>query len=214
MSSNSEPGRVAVPAGRALASGQHHSWWTIALHWGSVVAIVVSVAAALWWDFIEDQALRVVLMNVHRQVGLVVLVAWVLRLMVRFRVGMADHSGESAAWMRWAAQAAHLALYALLLAMVLLGLALSNAHNVQITLFGMFPLPMLVGEDSDLAEALTDYHVWGAWALLALVAAHVAAACWHHWVRRDGVLVAMLPLAKLSGEVGDVEWNESTRRPV
>ncbi len=196
MSSVSESSGLRPLLGRVEVSSTRHSWPTIVLHWGSVLAIVISVGAALWWDFSEDKTLRALLMNVHRQLGLVVMVAWVLRLLVRWRTGWVDHAGTMVWWMRWAAQLAHLALYALLLAMVLLGLALSNAHNVQVSLFGLFPLPMLVAEDSDLADVLTDYHVWGAWALLALVVLHIAAACWHHWVRRDGVLAAMLPIVK------------------
>jgi cytochrome b561 len=181
---------------RTTTAKRHHSPWTIALHWITVLAIVVCAFAALSRELTEDKTLRIILMDIHRQSGLIVLVAFVLRLAVRFRVGMANHAGEVSALERWAAQLAHVALYVLLLAMPLLGLAVSNAHAVQIKLFGLVPLPMLVGEDADLADTLTDYHTWGAWALLALVVAHVGAACWHHWVRRDGVLTAMLPLVK------------------
>jgi cytochrome b561 len=53
-----------------------------------------------------------------------------------------------------------------------------------------------VADDPDLADVLTDWHAWAAWGLLALLAAHIAAALWHHWVRRDGVLAAMLPLLR------------------
>jgi cytochrome b561 len=187
-------------AGGALADAdagpQRHSAWTIALHWSTVLALVASVSAALWRELIEDKGLRIVLMDVHRQLGLFVLVVLALRLWVRFSVGMADYAGQTTRLERWAAQLAHGALYALLLAMTLLGLAASNAHAVQVKLFGLLTLPSLVEEDSDLADALTDYHGWGAWALLALVTLHVAAACWHHWARRDGVLAAMLPLVK------------------
>jgi cytochrome b561 len=183
---------AAVPA----VIPPRHAKPTIALHWLSVLAIVVSVAAALLRELTEDKGLRVVLMDVHRQVGLLMLVALVLRLMVRFRVGMADHAGTNSTLERRAAQLAHLSLYVMLLVMPLLGLAVSNAHAVQIKLFGLIPLPRLVGEDSDLADQLSDWHVWVAWALLALVLVHMAAACWHHWVKRDGVLAAMLPLVK------------------
>jgi cytochrome b561 len=196
MSSTSKFAADTRAGRRTPAHGARHSTWTIALHWLSVLAIVVSVGAALWWDLTEDKALRIVLMGVHRQLGLLVLVALALRVMVRFGVGLADHSAGSPLWMRWAGHLAHFALYVLLLAMTLLGLALSNAHNVQVELFGLVKLPMLVGEDPDLADVLTEYHVWGAWALLALVLLHVAAACWHHWVRRDDVLVSMLPALK------------------
>jgi cytochrome b561 len=98
--------------------------------------------------------------------------------------------------LRAAAQLAHLALYAMLLTLPILGLAVCNAHGVDVSVFGLFQLPSLVAADPDLADELTDYHVWAAWGLLALVSAHVVAALWHHAVRRDGVLVAMLPALK------------------
>ena len=187
----------APPASASVSTpalSRHHPVWTIALHWCSALAILVSATAALWRELIDDKNLRIVLMDVHRQAGLFILMALALRLMVRFSVGMADHAGEAPILARWAAQLAQLALYALLFLMPVLGMALSNAHAVQVKLFGLIPPPSLVGEDSDLADRLTQYHVWGAWALLALVVVHAGAACWHHCVRRDGVLVAMLPL--------------------
>ena len=187
---------TARAAIRTRPSKDRHSAWTIALHWATVLALVLSITAALWRELIEDKALRIVLMDVHRQLGLFVLVVLLLRLIVRFSAGLADHAGEMPVLMRWAAQLAHVALYGLLFVMTILGLAVSNAHAVQIKLFGLILLPSLVDEDSDLADMLTDYHVWGAWALLALVLAHAGAACWHHWVRHDGVLTAMLPLLK------------------
>jgi len=98
--------------------------------------------------------------------------------------------------MQRAALGAHLALYALLLTLPLLGLATSQAHAVHVRLFGLLQLPMLVPADADLADTLSDWHVWLAWALLVLVALHVAAALWHHAVRRDGVLHAMLPAVR------------------
>jgi cytochrome b561 len=58
---------------------------------------------------------------------------------------------------------------------------------------GVIPLPALVEADSDLADNLTDAHVMLAWSMLALIVMHIAAALWHHYVRRDGVLIAMLP---------------------
>jgi cytochrome b561 len=134
-----------------------------------------------------------VLIDAHRQAGLYVLVAWVLRIAVRLRVGMAEAARDMPRALRWAAKAAHAALYAVLLVLTLLGWAGTSAHGVPLRLFGALPLPNLVDDDPDLADMLTDWHLWTAWLLLGLVVAHVSAACWHHFVRRDDVLRAMLP---------------------
>jgi len=175
---------------------ERHSLWTIVLHWSTVIAMLVATAAVLWREATENEPLRVALMGIHRQAGVFVLVALGLRLAVRFGIGIANHAGDMPWTLRWAARLAHAALYLMLFALPLLGLAASNAHAVQVTLFGLVPLPILVHEDSDLADTLTDYHLWASWGMLLLVVAHVAAACWHHLVRKDGVLAAMLPTVK------------------
>jgi cytochrome b561 len=114
-------------------------------------------------------------------------------------LGFSDQTGQLAALLRWVALMTHLALYAFLIALPLLGWAATSAKGVTLRLFALAPLPGLVAPDPDLADALVDYHMWGAWALLALVAAHAFAALWHHFVRRDGVLAAMLPNSRSPG---------------
>ncbi len=179
-----------------------HSGFTIILHWSTVAAILVAVAAVLVRELIEDDAWRVPLMNIHRQAGLFVLVALALRLIVRFTLGLLDVSHDMPRMLRLAAGAAHASLYAMLLALPLLGWATTSAHGVGLKLFGLMRLPALVRQDSDLADVLDDWHVWTAWGLLALVTMHVVAACWHHYVRRDRVLAAMLPLVRPRRAVG------------
>ncbi len=205
---------------RERARAHRHSAWTIALHWASVIAIVLAAGAALSRELTEAPLLRDLLMTVHRQAGMFVLLALGLRLAARFTFGMKDHAGNLPVLMKLAATMAHLALYAMLLSLPVLGWAVSNAHGVDLKLFGVLPLPSLVQEDSDLADRLTDYHVWASWGLLFLVVAHVAAACWHHLARRDGVLSAMLPLIKQRSprvysvpvEAQDEELRETERK--
>jgi cytochrome b561 len=86
----------------------------------------------------------------------------------------------------------HLALYALLLALPVLGWAMSSASGTPVHFFGL-TLPPILGEDDDLADTLQVWHVNAAWALLVLATVHVAAALWHHFVRRDRTLRMMLP---------------------
>jgi cytochrome b561 len=181
---------------RPAAAMTHHCAATVFLHWGSVTAVVVAVAAIYLRTLFENDAVRLALLTVHRQLGLLVLLGLVLRLAVRFAVGMADHSGEVPAMLRWVATMCHIALYLILAAVPLLGWAATNAHELTLQFLGMFPLPNLVQPDSDLSDLLDDYHKWMAWALGGLVVMHASAALWHHFVRKDSVLRAMLPQSR------------------
>jgi cytochrome b561 len=170
-----------------------HPVLIVALHWGSVLAILVAVAAMFARDAIEDTTARQILLQVHRQLGLAVLVVVGVRILVRLTKSLADHAPGMSTIMRLAARGAHVLLYGLLVALPVVGWALTSAHDIPLSFLGVIHLPKLAAADSELADTLADYHMWLAWALLASVAMHAVAALWHHFVRRDAVLHAMLP---------------------
>ncbi len=165
-----------------------------AIHWISVLAIFFALGLAWLHDISDDDALNANIIGLHRQLGLLVLLLLALRLLARW-THRREHVGEVLpATLRLAGAASHLVLYAMLLAMPLLGWAMTNARGHAVSLFNLISLPALVAADPDLADSLQDWHEWGAWLLIGLVTLHVLAALWHHWVRRDGVLASMLPL--------------------
>jgi len=190
----------------AIIKPTRHPLLVIAMHWGTLLAVVIAVAATFIRDAIEDDTYRQALLQVHRQLGLLVLVVAVWRVAVRIRRNLADYAPDMAFVLRWAAKATHVFLYGLLIALPLVGWALTSAHGIWLSFLGMFRLPMLVAADSEFADTLNDYHIWLAWGLLAIVTAHAAAALWHHFVRRDTVLTAMLP-----GAAGGVQVEDRRR---
>ena len=177
----------------AFVKPTRHPLLVIAMHWGTMLALIVAVAVMFVRDAIENDTARQVLLQVHRQLGLLLLLAAMWRIAVRIRKNLADHAPDMASLLRWSAKATHVLLYGLLLALPLVGWALTSAHGIWLSFFGIFRLPMLVAADSEFADTLSDYHIWLAWGLLAFVIPHAAAALWHHFVRRDTVLTAMLP---------------------
>lgn len=190
-------GRREMPSviGRlSRATASRHAPATIILHWSTVVALVMAVAAIYLRDFTEDKTIRLFLLEGHRQLGLLVMICVPLRIAIRYVLGFANQTAGMAALLRWVAAMTHLALYAALIALPLVGWAATSAKGIKLWLFGFVPMPGLVAPDPDVADALVDFHTWGAWALFALVTAHAGAALWHHVVRRDGVLAAMLPI--------------------
>jgi cytochrome b561 len=170
-----------------------HPALIVGLHWGSLIAILVAVGAMFARDAIEDTSMRQFLLQAHRQLGLVVLVVAWFRIMARLTRRLVDHSHGMSTIMRLAARAAHVLLYGLLIALPVVGWALTSAHDIPLNFLGVIHLPRLASADSEFADTLSDYHIWLAWGLLATVAAHAAAALWHHFIRRDAVLDAMLP---------------------
>lgn len=161
------------------------------LHWFTAACVVAVAALALIRDETAGRVARQWLLEGHRHVGLLILALVLVRIGLRVRLGTLPRIVHSRL-IRLAASLTHAALYATLLAMPLIGWALSNAEGKPVHLFGL-TLPALVAEDEDLADRLLVWHQDVAWALLALVSLHVGAALWHHFVRHDGVLRSMWP---------------------
>lgn len=184
-------------AGDAMAKATTRPRPLIALHWLTVFCLVAAVAFVLIRDQIDARTARQWLLEGHRHFGLFVLLLFLVRVAVRIHLGKLPATADTSRLLRCAAGLTHIALYALLLAQPLLGWALSNAEGKPVHLLGL-TLPALVGADEDLADSLQAWHLDTAWILLALASLHIAAALWHHFVLRDGVLRAMWPRRRQS----------------
>jgi superoxide oxidase len=163
------------------------------LHWATLVVLITAYSLVLARDAFEDEAVCHALLNLHRYVGLAAWGLALLRLVSRSRLPMAPAQTHTPLWERMAAGSTHALLYLLLLGVPLLGWALTSARGQPISLGVLGLLPAWPAKDLDLADTLQDLHELAAWSLAALVGAHAAAALWHHHVRKDAVLVAMLP---------------------
>ena len=93
---------------------------------------------------------------------------------------------------RLAAAGTHWALYALLLAQPIIGWIATSAYPAPIPVFGLFELPPLSSANRALSDRLFALHAGCGIAIAGIVALHVGAACHHHFVRKDRVLLRML----------------------
>lgn len=164
----------------------------VALHWLTVLCLVLAAAVILTRTRIDARPLRNGLLEVHRHLGLCVLVLVAARIALRLRFGRLPKLAQSNRTMRAAAGLTHAALYAAVLLLPLLGWMLSDAQGKRVRFLGA-TLPRLVEPDFDLADQLVVWHQDAAWALLVLALLHVSAALWHHFVLRDAVLRGMWP---------------------
>ncbi|WP_424682813.1 cytochrome b [Frateuria sp. YIM B11624] len=167
----------------------------VVLHWLTVLCLLLAAAVILARTQVDGRPLRHGLLDVHRHLGLCVLLLFALRVASRLRSGGLPDAARPGWPMRAAAALTHAGLYASILVLPLLGWMLSDAQDKPVRFFGL-ALPRLVQPDFDLADQLQAWHREAAWALLALVLLHLLAALWHHFVLRDAVLRGMWPVRR------------------
>lgn len=165
----------------------------IALHWLTVILVTTAVLLVVGRDWLDGDVARQRYLDLHRLVGLSVLAITATRAVVNRVVGAATVHRELPPLFARPAAASHGVLYLLMLTLPLLGWAQWSASGKAMQLFGVLPVPALLGHDRDLAETLSQWHEIAAWTLVALVGAHALAALWHHHFRHDHVLRSMLP---------------------
>jgi len=169
-----------------------YSLTAILLHWLLALAIITAFCVGLYMTGLPFSMERLKLYNWHKWAGVTILVLSAGRLLWRlFHKPPADL--PTPAWQAMAAHATHGLLYTAFFAVPLSGWAYSSAAGFPIVWFGLLPLPDLVAPDKALAETLKQAHHLLAYALAALVLAHVGAALKHHFIDRDGLIKRMLP---------------------
>ena len=172
---------------------QGYSGAAKAIHWLIAVLILLQFVISVLMPDIGPKATSLTLINLHFSVGLLLLILTAIRLANRWRHPVPLDTRDSPAWERRAARATHRVFYFILLVGPFLGWASASAHRMSVTLFGLFTLPDLAQPRARWALTAGDVHAVMMWTLLGLVALHAAAALYHHFVRRDGVLLRMWP---------------------
>lgn len=162
------------------------------LHW--VVAIVLAAALVLAWVLPRKSAPGYdAILELHKAVGMIVLVLVVPRLLWRLGNPVAPAVGLTPLEARLS-ELTHWALYAVMLIIPLTGYLFSSAEGQHIDFFGLFTTASPLPTDRTMSRPLEFIHKTGQYAIYGFVGLHVLAALYHHFVKRDGVLQRMLPL--------------------
>lgn len=132
------------------------------------------------------------LLHLHKPLGIALLALVVIRLLVRFSTRQPPLPADLPPVQVLAAKASHWLLYALMLAMPLLGWAMISAAGDPVMLGSALQLPAIVPANAQLFAFLRKAHGYLAYLLFLTVLVHLAAALFHGLIRRDGVLQSML----------------------
>lgn len=151
-------------------------WGQIArlLHWASAVLMLAALPMGLFVSVLTPSAERGQFMDAHGGIGLAVLALLLLRLLAQ-GASPGPHSPNGAARLN------KLALYLLLLALPLSGLALAAATGAPV-------LGANLPEAVALPPARAAHQIIAA-LFAAALAAHAGAVLWHHFALRDRQLI-------------------------
>jgi len=130
----------------------------------------------------------------HRATGFLILLLIIIRYIIK-RASPAPvplHAGAPGL-QQLAARVVHTLLYVLLVIQPLLGWYATNTWGVKkIPFFFGWHLPKIAEKDREFGNFLLEIHHYVGLFIAALVLLHIAAALFHHFIKKDGVLLRML----------------------
>jgi cytochrome b561 len=163
-----------------------------ALHWitAALVLIMLPLGVVItneWGGPLQDR-----LYDLHRSIGAVIIPLVMLRLGYRLVYPPLPLPEDIPSLQQLAARATHWGLYALLIVQPFVGWVATSAYRAPIVVFGLFELPPIWPQDRPLSGRLFVVHALIGAAIAGLAAVHIGAALYHHFVRKDRVLMRMI----------------------
>lgn len=160
----------------------------ITIHWLSAILIFAAIGTGFQAGNAIDPAIKAGFLRIHIPAAIIALLLTLFRIVWWWFFDRKPLPVKgSPLWQERLARAVHLALYVVILGMIASGIGMIALSGAGPTVFGesTTPLPNFHNYPPRVPHGL------GANLLLALLAAHVGAALYHHFIRRDGLLWRM-----------------------
>ena len=164
-------------------------------HWAIALIILLNLITGVILVNFYSLSKQLNLFIIHEQCGVTVLMLAILRLIWRLTHKYPSLDGLIAKNEILLAKFGHLLLYALMFAIPICGILLSQSSGKHSGLL-WFQLPTLIERDLDLREQLFNLHKYLAILITTIVAGHVIAALKHHFIDKNQILTHMLPWSK------------------
>jgi len=162
------------------------------LHWLIFLLVLIMLPLGYFMQDIADKSLQGQVINVHKLIGLSILVLMILRgLWALSNVKPALHHLPT--WQRLGERAVHWLIYIALITMPIVGWIGSSAAGYYPHLGSLrFALP--VPRSKEIDDVSFSIHNTLAIVIIVLISIHILAALYHYFVKKDNVLQRMLPV--------------------
>ncbi|WP_395300010.1 cytochrome b [Enterobacter sp. ECC-175] len=166
---------------------------SLCLHWIFAIAVYAMFGLGLWmvtlsyYDGWYHQA-----PELHKSIGILLMMGLAIRIVWRHISPPPPPLKSYSTLTRLSAAGAHIALYALLFALLISGYLISTADGKPISVFGLFDVPATLANAGAQADTAGVVHLWLAWSVVILSVLHGLAALKHHFIDKDDTLKRML----------------------
>jgi cytochrome b561 len=162
------------------------------LHWIMAVLVLIMIPLGIvianeWGGPWQER-----LYNLHRSIGATLIPIVLLRLIWRLTHPPAPLPADMPPMQQVAAHATHWMLYGLLVVQPIVGWIATSAYRAPIPVYGLFELPPIWPKNTPLSEQLFWVHGWLGVTIGIVASVHIGAALYHHFVRKDRVLMRMI----------------------
>lgn len=162
------------------------------LHWVTAALVLLMVPLGIVIKNEAGGSAQEFLYNLHKSIGATLIPIVLVRLFYRLNNPPPPLPDDIPAIQKFAAHATHWALYVLILAQPIVGYIMTSAYPAPVPFFGLFNLPAIWPANRALSEQLSVVHLYLGIAIAVVAAMHIGAALFHHFVRRDRVLMRMI----------------------
>jgi superoxide oxidase len=167
---------------------------TLAFHWVTVVLVLGLFTTAIWHAYSHDDVLRVLLLRIHRSLGVTVWTTTVLRLVWRkTNAKLPPFPDDMSKLHRVFVQMSEYCLYALLVIQPTVGFGAMLTRGRSFILFWGH-VPPLIPHYPTVEAVLFSLHR----------AAHAVNALVHHFIIRDNTLARMAPVLRTERDIGEL----------
>lgn len=176
-----------------------YSWAAMLLHWALALLLVFNFALGERSEDLREGPELFWVMQLHKSVGITILILSVWRLWVRLRTPRPAKAADGPVAQR-ISTAVHWGFYAVMILVPLSGwLIVSTAKTALPTLlYGVVPWPHLPNLGHAAHEGAETAHAIMSKVMLPLLALHLLGAVRHQFLLRDALVERMVPFRQVS----------------
>ena len=159
-------------------------------HWIMAAIILFNFTLGYFMGDLDKGPLRFFIFNLHKSLGILVIVLIILRLFWRL-INLVPAPLSQNYLLNKLSKVVHYFFYFILLVVTFSGWTYSSARGGPVNVFGLFSVPALVEKNDEIAKIARNIHTLSVYIFIAFVVVHILASLYHHYFLKDKTLKRM-----------------------